>query len=101
MIIFNQNRKCEQNVTIIVLMKTMCVTLKKHWIHISVHRNSRRKTLCYYLLHNLGVSLFYKKIIKFPDFVKCQISTKIVNFHEMCDHHLLKSGWYTPEKHQV
>ena len=46
MIIFNQNRKCEQNVTIIVLMKTMCVTLKKHWIHISVHRNSRRKTLC-------------------------------------------------------
>ena len=53
-----------------------------------------------HLLHSYVV-LFFIKMTKIPDFVKYQILSKIATFHEMCVHHLVKSGWRTPTKREV
>ena len=45
-VIFDQNWKCRKNVWNTILLKTIYSLFEKHWMHSSIHRNSRRKTLC-------------------------------------------------------
>ena len=68
---------------------------------INTYKNLRRKTLHTYTFYAITLHYFFLKITKIPDFVKYQILINIVNFHEMCGHHLVKNVVHTPEKHEV
>ena len=73
---FHQNRKLWKNGWGTILLKTMCVTFEKHYIHSKVYKNLRRKTLCLYFFCTNMLHYFFLKMIKRSDFVK------MANFHQ-------------------